>query len=91
MTDVAPDTLSVTVDEADRLDRALASSVSDISRARFQSLIAAGQVAVNGATIVEAKHRVKPGDSITVVVPEPDDPIPSPKRCPSTSPMRTMP
>ncbi len=74
----------MTVAEADRLDRALAGSTPGISRARFQSLITAGQVTVNGATIVEAKHRVKPGDRIAVAVPEPDDPVPQAEPMPLT-------
>ena len=47
----------------------LAGLSAEISRARFQNLIASGNVSVNGRTIVEAKHRVKPGDEITAQLP----------------------
>ncbi len=56
-------------DESGRLDRVLASHFNEVSRARFQNLIADSQVSVNGRTIVEAKHAVKPGDAISAVLP----------------------
>ncbi len=55
---------------ADRLDKALAAAFPDMSRARFQALIAEGAVSVEGETVTEAKHKVKPGDLIRVVLPE---------------------
>jgi 23S rRNA pseudouridine1911/1915/1917 synthase len=58
-------------DAGDRLDRVLSRNFSDVSRARFQGLIADGRVRVNGTTIVEARHRVKPGARIEVLVPAP--------------------
>jgi 23S rRNA pseudouridine1911/1915/1917 synthase len=54
-----------------RLDRVLAQNFAATSRARFQSLIAEGAVSIGGRTILEARHRVKPGDEVTVAVPEP--------------------
>ena len=69
-----PDELTTTVaaeDAGDRLDRLLPRRFADISRARFQRLIADGHVRVDGETIVEARHRVKPGSRIDVVVPAP--------------------
>ena len=53
----------------ERLDRWLASAIPDLSRARVQALIRDGHVR-RGATIGEAKKRVKPGDVFTVLVPE---------------------
>ncbi len=55
----------------ERLDRLLASAFTEVSRARFQALIAGGAVSVGGRTIIEARHRVKPGDEVTVVMPPP--------------------
>ncbi|PZF78525.1 RNA pseudouridine synthase [Aestuariivirga litoralis] len=55
---------------ADRLDKALAAAFPDVSRARFQALIAEGAVSVEGATVTEARHKVKPGDQLRVVLPE---------------------
>ncbi|MGI9464128.1 MAG: RluA family pseudouridine synthase [Aestuariivirgaceae bacterium] len=66
----------MTADENGRLDRVLAGHFNDVSRARFQSLIAGSQVSVNGRTIVEAKHPVKPGDTISAAVPPADEPEP---------------
>jgi 23S rRNA pseudouridine1911/1915/1917 synthase len=52
-----------------RLDRFLAVSLADLSRARLQQLIASGAVTKAGATVKDANHRVKPGDAFTVTVP----------------------
>ena len=64
---------------ADRLDKALAHAFPDVSRARFQALIAEGAVSVEGKTVTEARHKVKPGDPISVVVPEPASAEPQPE------------
>ncbi len=65
---------------ADRLDKALAQAFPDVSRARFQALIAEGSVSVEGVTVREPRHKVKPGDSLNVLLPEPADaePLPEP-------------
>lgn len=55
---------------ADRLDKALAAAFPEVSRARFQALIAEGAVSVEGDTVTEARHKVKPGDMLRVVLPE---------------------
>jgi 23S rRNA pseudouridine1911/1915/1917 synthase len=57
-------------DSGERLDRMLGRRFPEISRSRFQDLIAAGQVAVDGRTIVEAKKRVKPGEEVSFSLPE---------------------
>ena len=55
--------LTVTETEAgERLDRILSQRFHDVSRARFQRLIAEGHVRVNGETIIEARHRVLAND-----------------------------
>ena len=54
----------------DRLDKALVAAFPDVSRARFQALIAEGAVSVEGATVTEARHKVKPGDQLRVVLPD---------------------
>jgi 23S rRNA pseudouridine1911/1915/1917 synthase len=54
-----------------RLDKALALAFPDVSRARFQALIAEGAVRVEGVPVTEARHKVKPGDSLSVVLAEP--------------------
>jgi 23S rRNA pseudouridine1911/1915/1917 synthase len=66
--------LTAEADESDagqRLDRFLSARFPELSRTRLQSLIKEGRVALGGATIEEAKYRVKPGDRIDIAVPEP--------------------
>ncbi|HWA30330.1 MAG TPA: RluA family pseudouridine synthase [Rhizomicrobium sp.] len=53
-----------------RLDRFLADALADLSRARIQQLIASGAVSKSGATIKDANNRVKPGETIAVLVPD---------------------
>ena len=57
-------------DDGSRLDKFLASSLPEISRARVQGLIREGQVTSGGATIGDASLRVKPGEVYAVIVPE---------------------
>ncbi len=76
-------TMTVGADDAgERLDRVLSRSFLDVSRARFQALIADGRVRVDGATIVEPRHRVKPGARIEVLVPPPAAPRPEAEAMP---------
>jgi 23S rRNA pseudouridine1911/1915/1917 synthase len=73
--------LTLTETEAgERLDRILSQRFHDVSRARFQRLIAEGHVRVNGETIIEARHRVKPGDYVIADIPPPQDMVPKPER-----------
>jgi 23S rRNA pseudouridine1911/1915/1917 synthase len=59
-----------------RLDVFLANALTEMSRTRIKQLILAGEVAVGGRTISEPKHRVKPGDDISLTKPAPIDPTP---------------
>jgi 23S rRNA pseudouridine1911/1915/1917 synthase len=52
----------------ERLDRWLTARVPGLSRARLQSLIAAGQVRVDGAAR-KPSHRVAPGEQVEVDIP----------------------
>ena len=77
-----PPDLAIVIAETEageRLDRILSQRFDDISRARFQRLIAEGHVRVNGETIVEPRHSVKPGAKVTVSVPAPVDAGPRPE------------
>jgi len=62
--------LETSAAEASRLDKALAAAFPDVSRARFQALIAEGAVSVEGETVREARHKVKPGHVLRVLLPE---------------------
>jgi 23S rRNA pseudouridine1911/1915/1917 synthase len=58
-------------DAGQRLDKFLASRLPELSRARLQDLIEAGQVSRDAAVITDGSSRVKPGQSYAVHVPEP--------------------
>jgi len=75
-------TVAVGPDDAGvRLDRFLAERARGLSRARIQALIRAGNVASGAAeTIRDGAHRVKPGETFTVSVPDPEPAAPAPER-----------
>ena len=62
-------TLEANVEAADRLDRFLALTFPEVSRARFQRLIAEGQVTVEGIPVTETRHKLKPGQAVKAVIP----------------------
>lgn len=49
-----------------RLDRALADSVSEFSRSYLQQLLILGAVSLNGLPVIKPAHRVKAGDQVCV-------------------------
>ena len=65
-----------------RLDRFLAATLPQLSRSRLQQLIAEGAVALAGAKIGDANHRVKPGERYQVLVPPPIPAEPQPEAIP---------
>lgn len=70
---------SVTIPEDfynSRLDRALAVLLPDISRSRLKTLIEAGEVTLDGKVTTDASLRIKPGQTITLTIPEPEAPEP---------------
>lgn len=76
-----PHELTAGEDEAgERVDRFLAGKLPDLSRSRIQALIKAGAVRADGATISEAKERVKSGSVYQVAVPEPEAAVPAAER-----------
>ncbi len=64
---------------ADRLDKALAAAFPEVSRARFQALIAEGAVTVEGVTVKEARHKVKEGALLEALLPEAAPAAPQPE------------
>jgi len=61
----------------ERIDKTLAALVLELSRARLQALIAAGQVSRDGALVTDASAKAQPGDyAILVPPPEPAEPAP---------------
>jgi 23S rRNA pseudouridine1911/1915/1917 synthase len=71
--------LEARAEAPDRLDKALALAFPQVSRARFQALIAEGAVSVEGVRVTEPRHKVKPGESLSVVFPEPKAAAPQPE------------
>jgi len=65
-----------------RLDRALAMLVNDLSRSRLKMLVLAGHVAISGRTIRDPAHCVNVGDEVAVVVPQPTPAAPRPENIP---------
>ena len=53
-----------------RLDKALATALTSLSRSRIKGLVQAGSVRADGATITDPSYRVKPASVIAVAVPE---------------------
>ena len=68
----------------ERLDRALAAAMQELSRSRLKALILAGHVAISGRTIRDPSHRVNAGDEIAVAVPEAAPAEPGPEDIPLT-------
>ena len=56
----------------ERLDRALALTIADLSRSRLKALILAGEVTIGGRTVRDPGHRVNAGDAVTVACRRPN-------------------
>ncbi len=54
----------------ERLDRLLAARLPGLSRSRIKALIEAGHARAGGRTIMEPSHRVKPGQTFAILIPE---------------------
>ncbi len=54
----------------DRIDTAISANMSDLTRSAVQKLIADGNVLVNGNAVAK-NYKVRTGDTIEVVIPEP--------------------
>jgi 23S rRNA pseudouridine1911/1915/1917 synthase len=66
-----PDLLVATAEEIERLDRFLARRFPDVSRARFQRLIADGLVKVEGRAVDDAGFKLRPAQQVHVSLPPP--------------------
>ena len=65
-----------------RLDRALAVAVPELSRARIQALLAAGCVARDGVTVTDASAGAKAGQKLVIAIPPPEAARPAPQEIP---------
>ena len=70
--------------EGQRLDRALALAIPDLSRVRVQAMLAEGRVTRDGILIGDASARAKPGQKIVIDIPAPIAAIPQPQNIPLT-------
>jgi 23S rRNA pseudouridine1911/1915/1917 synthase len=70
--------IEITASEAgERLDRALAIHLPEMSRSRLKALIESGNLKDGtGATITEPSHRVKPGEAFDLTVPAAERAVP---------------
>jgi len=66
----------------ERLDGALAKGLDVFSRARVKDLIEKGAVTINGTPVNQPKHRLKLGDVVVLVAPEPEEAEPVPQDIP---------
>jgi 23S rRNA pseudouridine1911/1915/1917 synthase len=60
----------------ERLDRALARLLPELSRSRLKALIEAGQVSRDGAAVREPSTRVKAGQNFAIILPNPRPALP---------------
>ncbi|NJM30184.1 MAG: RluA family pseudouridine synthase [Rhizobiales bacterium] len=74
--------LECVVSESARLDQALARAFPEISRSRFQALIAEGRVAVEGMIATDRGLKIKSGARVSVAIPEPTSAKPEPETIP---------
>jgi 23S rRNA pseudouridine1911/1915/1917 synthase len=77
MSEPSQNHIAIVADQVDRLDRFLARLNPEISRARFQGLIAEGHVTVEEKIITDPGHRLKPGHAVSLTMPEakPAEPV----------------
>ncbi len=75
--------VAITVElDGSRLDKALAVSIPDLSRARIQDVIAAGGVTCNGKVISKTKHAVTEGEVYILEMPDLLEADPEPQDIP---------
>jgi 23S rRNA pseudouridine1911/1915/1917 synthase len=80
MTANAPDAVRNLViaaaEDGERLDRVLASHMTDLSRSRLKTLVLAGQVTIDGTPVLDPGRKVRADDAIAVAVPAPEPATP---------------
>ncbi|MGH6880698.1 RluA family pseudouridine synthase [Hypericibacter sp.] len=68
--------------QGERVDRALAARLPDLSRSRLKSLIEEGCVRSGERTISDPSQRVKPGQNFVISIPDATAPTPQPEDIP---------
>jgi len=64
-------TTALLIEGPDRLDKALAAAVPDLSRSRIAALIRAGAVRVDGKSVARPAHEVAAGARVEITLPAP--------------------
>jgi 23S rRNA pseudouridine1911/1915/1917 synthase len=67
-------------DEKQRLDRAVADHIAEISRSHVTDLIKSGGVHVNNVVIQKPGYRLKLGDTVSITIESPKHPAPRPEQ-----------
>ena len=65
-----------------RLDRFLSDVVPERSRTELKRLVISAQVEINGSAEIRPSHRVRPGDTVSVTLPEIDEAMLTPHALP---------
>ena len=73
-----------------RIDKFLTASFPDISRSQIQRLLNEGNVSCNGAVIEDNSCKVRENETYQLIIPEPEDAVPSRKTFLWKSCMKTM-
>jgi len=66
----------------ERLDRALAALLPDLSRTRLKALILEGAVTEDDVALVKPNYKIKTGDEISIEVPQLTEAVPAPENIP---------
>lgn len=76
-TEIAPgQQVCVTVEQAGRIDRLLASHFPELSRSRLQQVVRAGGVSVDGVVLATPSAKVAAGATLELALPEPEPALP---------------
>ena len=79
--------IEITLDDSaagQRLDRALAAAIPDLSRVRVQAMLAEGRVTRDGLQTNDASAKARPGQLIVIDIPAPIAAYPEPQDIPLT-------
>ena len=68
--------------QGSRLDKYLAQSLPDMSRAQLQRLILSGNVSCDDVVIVDNSHKIRQGDVYQIVIPEAEEALPQAENIP---------
>lgn len=67
-----------------RMDKAIALAAPQLSRARIQALMAAGEVTLEGEPALDASAKARPGAEVVITLPPPEAATPEPQPLPLT-------